>query len=137
TVELKSLVLAQPLIREEKKCFVLNDGATQMATELVALEGRWMIGVKVEEVTCIEHVVAQELEQLGVEIVSTGSRSNVNNRPGALPVFGTQGRVINSLLLHRVDRGLEADRTVGQIVQGNTVHQVINCFLAIAGGVDR
>src|SRR5687768_5436900 len=77
-VDVQSLTLTQPFVREEKKYLLLNDRTSQIATKLITLEWRWAIGSEFEEVTCIKHVVPKELKQFAVEFIGARACSKVD-----------------------------------------------------------
>ena len=63
-------MLAKPFVVREDKCFVLFDGSSQRGAELVT--GEAGSGTSVEEVACVEVVIAQELVEGSVQLI--GSR---------------------------------------------------------------
>src|SRR5438046_8484659 len=75
------------LITSEYKQFVLLDGSTNCSSILVALQT--VTSVR-EEITRIEFVVADKLEQGAVPIVGAGFRDCVDRASGMKAVLGGQ-----------------------------------------------
>jgi len=72
---------------------VPDDGASQVAAELIALERRRLSGSNSKEVAGIQSIVAQELEQFAVELAATRASSQVDNRSRALALILGRYRV--------------------------------------------
>src|SRR5262245_403325 len=135
-VQVESLSMAHALIRNKEKSLLLYDGAAETGAELVAVE-RWRLTrSEIEEVARVERIVAEELEQLTVELVGAGARRYVDDRAGVLSVLGALGRVGNLELLNAADRGLKVDRTKPLVVECDPVDQIVDRVLTIARGID-
>src|SRR5215510_10684168 len=108
--------MSQCFVGEKEERPVLYDWTTESASELVPLERRRLSRGEVEEVTRVQHIVAEELEEFAVEFVGSRTRCDVNDRAGALPILGAKGRVIQLEFLNAADRRLKADRVEPKIV---------------------
>ena len=82
--------MAQRLVGSEEEGFFFEDRSAKASSELVALEGG-RLTCKVEEVTSVEHIVAQVLKQLAVELASAAARRNVDDSSRALTVLCAKG----------------------------------------------
>ena len=49
-------------------------------------------------------------------------------------MFGTESGIIDFKLLHRSDRGLKRDGTIGEIVERDPIYNVIDCLLSVGRG---
>jgi hypothetical protein len=64
---------------------VPDDGASQVAAELIALERRRLSGSNSKEVAGIQSIVAQELEQFAVELAATRRVARLTTAPELWP----------------------------------------------------
>src|SRR5216683_8023936 len=84
----QALVLAEPLISEEKENFVLEDRAAKIGAEIIALErGLRTPSNGVEKIPRVQIVVAEKLEQFAVVFVGAGTRGEIHDRAGVSSVL--------------------------------------------------
>ena len=138
----QALALAQPFIAEEEIGGAAVNGTAEVATKLIALEGRNGIGRTasqggaIEGVARVEKVVAQELVNLAVKIVSAGTGGDVDDGAGVAAVFRAISGIINLEFRDRIDGGLEGDLVLHHVVEVDPVDHEIDGIFARAGGVE-
>jgi len=86
-VEINLLRLAEPFVWKEEERLVPDDGASQVAAELIALERRRLSGSNSKEVAGIQSIVAQELEQFAVELAATRRVARLTTAPELWPWY--------------------------------------------------
>src|SRR6185295_3863474 len=137
TVKVESLTLPQTLVREEEERPVRDNGPAEIAAELVTLEWRRVVAIKLEEVAGVERIVTQEFKHFAMELVGPGARGDVDDRAGTLPEFWPEGRVHDFELQNGIDRRLEGDRAKGQVIERDPIDNVVDGFLTVSRGVER
>src|SRR6266567_807933 len=123
----RGLADAVTLVVDEKERLILEDRAAHCTAKLVlavlALLDR------IEEVTRIEVVVAQELEGRTVKLVGTGLRRNENCAPTSAAVLRRVVEREDVEFLDRVDLWQKRDSTAGQFVIVDTIKAPVICIL--------
>ena len=73
----KELMLANSFVSKEKERFVLLDRAAKVCTEFVALERGLQGRHSIKEVSRVQIIVAEKLEQLAVVCIGSGTSREV------------------------------------------------------------
>jgi hypothetical protein len=136
-IEVDTLQMAQPFVAEEVEGPVLHDRAAEIDAELFAIERRLGVRLGIEEIARVEPVVAIEVERLTVQQVRARPRRHVHDRAGVAAVLGAERGVVDLELRHGVDRRLERDLAVRQVVQVDAVEHEVDGRLAVAGRKER
>src|SRR5205807_7207860 len=154
----QTLALAKPFITKEEKTFVLAvvaerraafaevrqvDRTADIRAKLITFERRPSLVLascdsrrtKVEEVASIEGVVAQELKQFAVIIITSTACGNVDDSSGITAVFGAESRIVGLKLLHSVDGWLKGDLVLHHVVEIDAVDHEVHGVFPPARGV--
>ena len=138
-IEVDALLVTKSFIAAEVERPVLHHRSTEVHAELLAIEERLRCHVatgidarRVEVVARVEPVVAVEVERFAVHRVGPRPGGDVDDRAGIPAVLRAEGRVVDLELGHRVDRRLEGDLRVRQVVQVDAVHHEVDGRLPVA-----
>ena len=131
-VEVDGLQMAKAFITEKVERPVLRDRSAQVDAELLAIEHRLGRRWRVEVVARVVLVVAVEIEGFAVQRIAAGARRDVDDRAGVPAVLGAERRVVDLEFRHGVDRRLERDLRVRQVVQVDPVDHEVDRRLAVA-----
>ncbi len=136
-VQVDRLLMPQALVAAEEEHLVLRDRSAEVGAELLAVEDRLRRRRWVEVVARVELLVAVEVEAFAVELVAARPCRDVDDGARVSPVFGAEGRVVDLELRDRVDRRLEGDLRIRQVVQIDAVDHHVDRGLAVASRHER
>ena len=129
------LALAQAFIADEEEGVISPDRAAHSSAEVIALERRHCLWALVEEITRIERIIAQEIEDFSVNGIRARAGSNVHYGAGVAAVFRAWRGVIHLEFGDGIDRRLECDLAVAHVNQVHAVDHKIRGAFASSGGV--
>ena len=117
--------MPQSLVAEEIERAILRDRSAEVHAELLAIERRLIGRRRIEEIARVELVVAVVVERFAVKGVGARPGRDVHDGAGIAAVLRAEGGVVDLELRDGVDRGLERDLRVRQVVQVDAVdHEV-------------
>ena len=93
--------------------------SAERAAELVALE--WL-PLKGKEIAGIQLVIAQEFEQIAVELIAAGLGCGVEEASSAIEFSGV-GILLDAELLQGIDRGLDEGASLVLLADVDTVQK--------------
>src|SRR4029077_12114898 len=114
-----ALDLAGALVIREPEKLVLPERPSDRVTKLVAPEFR--LGL-IEEVACIEFVVAQELEGVAVNAIGAGLGYRVHHRAAEFSVFGVKAIGDEAKFLDGVQIGNQSGAQIASLPHVPAVH---------------
>src|SRR5262249_54336937 len=79
----RCLTVARALVSAKEEELLLADRPAKGAAELVALES--IVGRR-EEIACVQRAVAEEFEDVSVELVGSRLRNRIHGRAGVKPI---------------------------------------------------
>ena len=104
---LPSAKLAVPLLRPEEEELVLDDRSAQVVPKIIAAQHVLRNAVQIVEViSCVQLVIATEIEHAPMELIGSTSSNDVDNRAHRLAVFGTVAVAQDLKFLDRVNGGV-------------------------------
>ena len=124
-IEVDALLVTKSFIAAEVERPVLHHRSTEVHAELLAIEER----LRCHVATGID---ARRVEGFAVHRVGPRPGGDVDDRAGIPAVLRAEGRVVDLELGHRVDRRLEGDLRVRQVVQVDAVHHEVDGRLPVA-----
>ena len=136
-VQIRHPALTEAFIGRKEKCLLLTIGPPRFPPNWLRLKGGGSLEVKVKKLRASSASLRRNSNSSPWNWLASGTGRHVDNRSRTLPVFRAESRVVDLELLNRADGGLEQDATEDQVVQRNAVDEVIDGFLAVAGGIDR
>ncbi len=135
TVQIEMLSLPDALVGGEEERAVANQRSADGAAELMPAEGLGLVRQEIEEISRVECIVPEELEQLPAWRVRAGSRHDVGDRSRVAAVLRAEGGVVHLHLLDRQDRGLHR-QVVELLVDRDAVHHEVDAVVSTPGGVE-
>ena len=135
-VQVHALTLSEPFVGGEVERPPALDRAADRSAELVPPERMRIRRREFEEVARIERIVAEELEDVAVNLVGARSRDEIDDRAGHVSVFGADRRVVHFEFLDAPERRLVDERSERLVVGADAVDEKRDRLLAIAGRVE-
>src|SRR5262245_43998263 len=90
----------------------------------------------IKEIPCVERAVSKVIEDFTVKLISSRFCRDIGNRARIAAELGAEGRIIDFEFIDGVDRWLERDLLVRNIVQIDSIDHEVHAVLAGSGGVE-
>ena len=136
-VEVDGLQMAKAFITEEEERPISHNRSAEVDAELLAVEHRLGRRRRVEIVARVVFVVAVEVERFAVHRVAAGPCRDVDDRSRVPAVLGAERRVVDLELGDGVDRRLEGDLRVRQVVEVDAVDHEVDRRFTVARRHER
>src|SRR6185295_4922076 len=117
---------AEAFVVGEEEHFLLQDRATESATELILIEGQSAAADGLKEAGGVEHGVAEELPGLTVKLVCSALDSGIDDSAGGAAIFGA---VVVGFHLEFGERiGIGLNDLVGKALVAGAVGVVVDAI---------